>query len=230
VTALPKPPVAPLPRETLALVKLLAARGALQGPVALSSREVGKLLGMSQQGAARQLLLLERQGFLERSLGARPPRVRLTDPAREALSAEANEIRLLLSGADHLSLRGAVVSGLGEGRYYLSVPGYLRQFQEKLGYTPFPGTLNLKLDPVALGTVETLRRSEGIRIEGFTDQGRTFGGARCYPSSLQGRTAHVILPDRSHYQDVLELIAPTELRRALKLEDGDELSLEVRLP
>jgi riboflavin kinase len=42
-------------------------------------------------------------------------------------------------------LRGRVVSGLGEGQHYISRQGYLKQFREKLGFEPFPGTLNIKL-------------------------------------------------------------------------------------
>ena len=35
---------------------------------------------------------------------------------------------------------------MGEGSYYMSLKGYKKQFKEKLGYEPFPGTLNLKLE------------------------------------------------------------------------------------
>ena len=44
-----------------------------------------------------------------------------------------------------LQLEGKVVSGMGEGAYYMSLEGYRMQFNDKLGYEPYAGTLNLKL-------------------------------------------------------------------------------------
>ena len=43
-------------------------------------------------------------------------------------------------------MRGRVVGGLGQGQYYISRKGYRHQFIQKLGFVPFPGTLNIKLD------------------------------------------------------------------------------------
>jgi CTP-dependent riboflavin kinase len=40
----------------------------------------------------------------------------------------------------------------------------------------------------------------------------------------------VILPDRSHYRDVLEIIAPIGLREGLHLNDGDRLEVKVLTP
>jgi len=38
------------------------------------------------------------------------------------------------------------VSGKGEGRFYSSKRKYAEQFSENLGFLPYPGTLNVKLD------------------------------------------------------------------------------------
>ena len=45
-----------------------------------------------------------------------------------------------------LDVTGVLFSGLGEGAYYIMIKGYRKQFQSKLGFDPFPGTLNLRLD------------------------------------------------------------------------------------
>ena len=39
--------------------------------------------------------------------------------------------------------RGVVFSGRGEGSFYVSI--YARSFEEVLGFRPFPGTLNIRL-------------------------------------------------------------------------------------
>ena len=44
-----------------------------------------------------------------------------------------------------IEFRRKIVSGMGEGAYYMSLKGYRNQFIEKLGYEPYPGTLNVKL-------------------------------------------------------------------------------------
>jgi len=118
-------------------------------------------------------------------------------------------------------LRGKVASGLGEGRYYISREGYRRQFSEKLGFDPSPGTLNLKLDEPF-----TIEDSDSIEIEGFSDEGRSFGGCRCLPAEVGGVRGAVVRPERTGYPpDLLELIAPVNLREALSLSDGDEVDV-----
>jgi riboflavin kinase len=114
-------------------------------------------------------------------------------------------------------LRGRVAAGLGEGQYYISKKGYASQFLQKLGFEPFPGTLNVKLDEPFLPA-----EHQAIKIEGFWDEGRTFGDCRCYRIRLNGLEAAIVRPERSRYPpDLVEVVAPVRLRDALGLSDGD---------
>ncbi len=216
-----------LSRESFAVLKLLAARGARDAPVFLSSRELGEILGVSQQAASQYLIDLTEQGLLSRSLGGRKQGLTLTVAGADMLRRELEELRTIVEGPKPLVLEGKVVSGLGEGRYYLSQPGYVAQFEDRLGYRPFPGTLNVKLATGEVARLSEVRTLPGARIDGFQDQGRTFGGATCFPSLLAGTPCHLIVPDRTHYSDVAEFIAPVELRRVLKLKDQDKVKVEV---
>jgi riboflavin kinase len=113
-------------------------------------------------------------------------------------------------------MRGKVSAGIGEGQFYISKDGYKRQFREILGFEPFPGTLNIKLD-----TLFVPPEHKAIRIKGFQDEARTFGECRCYKIKLNGIDATVVRPERSNYPaDLIEVIAPVNLRKALVLEDG----------
>jgi riboflavin kinase len=113
-------------------------------------------------------------------------------------------------------MRGKVSAGRGEGQYYISKDGYKIQFREILGFEPFPGTLNVKLD-----TLFVPLEQKAIRIKGFQDGDRTFGKCRCYKIKLNGIDAAVVRPQRSDYpNDLIEVIAPVNLRKALVLEDG----------
>ena len=213
--------------EKFELLRLLAHLGGTRSAVDLTSREVGEKLGVSQQAADRYLVSLERAGFLTRQLGQRRQRLTLTPEGIEELRRNYHHLRRLFEGPARMKIAGVVTSGLGEGRYYLSQPGYVVQFQERLGYTPFPGTLNVRVGSDELLTVGTVKHWTGIRIDGFQASGRTFGGATCFPGRLKGQACHLIVPDRSHYQDVIELVAPVSLRETLGLRDTDAVDVQV---
>jgi riboflavin kinase len=128
-----------------------------------------------------------------------------------------------------LELVGQVISGVGEGSYYVGQEGYRQQFKRELGFDPYPGTLDLKLDKASLELRTSLMELSGREIEGFSTSERTFGPVKCFPATLRGTKVVVILPSRSHYSDVIELIAPRNLRRSLKLSDGDVVKVEVMI-
>lgn len=217
-----------LKAEEIRLLGYLAGAGAAHAPVTLTSRELGKELGVSQQGADRYLVALADRGYITRLLAQRRQRIGLTPAALDLLRKEYETYRRIFEGPATVRFAGTVVSGLGEGRYYLSQPGYVVQFAERLGYAPYPGTLNVQLSGDDLPRIGTVRRWKGIRIDGFKASGRTFGGATCYLARLSGHPCHAIVPDRTHHQDVVEFIAPEFLRGALDLKDGSSIEVEIR--
>jgi riboflavin kinase len=118
-----------------------------------------------------------------------------------------------------ITLRGKIAVGLGEGRHYISREGYRNQLIQKLGIDPFPGTLNLVIyEPLELHEVEA------VKIEGFTDENRTFGECICFPARINGIKCAIVRPKRTSYPpNLIEIIAPVNLRNALKVSDGDEV-------
>jgi len=128
-------------------------------------------------------------------------------------------------------ITGEVFTGLGEGAYYVSLNGYRMQIIEKLGFDPYPGTLNLKLtDPSDMYFREFLSHRVGILIKGFSDGRRTYGSVKAFKAKMRDIDAAVLLIERTHYgRDTLEVIAPVNLRQALNLKDGDRVSVEVYL-
>ncbi len=129
-----------------------------------------------------------------------------------------------------LTFEGTVFSGLGEGAYYLSNESYRKQFIEKLGFDPYPGTLNLRLSTdYDLETRKDLDSYPSIAIEGFTTENRTFGCVKCYRvrvnDKINGALAFAL---RGHYDlSVLEVVAPVCLRKELNLKDGDKVKVDV---
>lgn len=127
-----------------------------------------------------------------------------------------------------LTIEGTVISGFGKGQEFVTLEGYARQFREKLGYEPYPGTLNLDLEEPVRDRIDRL---EPIRIDGWEDGDRSFGVVYCYPASLDADESvplHVIVPERTdHDTATLELISPVNLRDRLDLSDGSSLAIRV---
>ncbi len=212
--------------ETL---KELALVGAIHEHISISTAKLGKLMGISQQSASVRVLQLVEEGLITRNLAARRQQLRLTDKGMEILRREYATYQKIFELEGYLGVRGSVDHGLGEGYYYMSQEGYRKQFRSKLGFDPYPGTLNLKLEGREAAKLEVLKRAEGILIDGFTSGSRTFGGAKCLFASVSGVDCAVIIPVRSHYENVLEVISQHQLRKKLGLRDGQMVEVSIRL-
>lgn len=208
----------------------LARAGAHLAPRQLTTEELARRLGISQPTAARRLADLQERGLIARRLGPRGRGISLTSAGLAALRSLHSELGATLGEKPRaMELVGQVVSGLGEGSYYMSQEGYRRQFKRELGFEPYPGTLDIRLDKTSLGFRATLSELPGKRIEGFKVPERTFGPVVCFPAILRGTQVAVILPSRGHHTDVIELVAPKNLRKSLRLADGDTVKVEVRI-
>lgn len=214
------------------LVELVKLRAHVEF-VTLSSEQLAERIGQSQQAASRHLQELESLGYVERRRTGSRLAVRLTGSGEDAVRAYYSGLKVALDTKVKRELRfvGKIFRGLGEGAYYVGLHGYRSQFKEALGFDPYPGTLNVRLE----GAVETeqkklLRSFDGVRINGFESGGRTYGGARCYLAGLgkAGLRGAVLVIDRTHYDDsVLEVISQRFLRGSLGLKDGDQVVVDV---
>ena len=215
-------------KYTFALRKL-ALLGGLDDYIAVSSRELGDALEMSQQSASKRILELLDQGLIVRDLGARKQRIKITPPGSEALKQEYNEYRRIFELTDHITIHGTVKDGLGEGGYYIGQKGYVDQFVDKLGFKPFNGTFNVAVDKEDIGKLDVIRATAGIFIKGFTHDGRTFGNVIAYKASIKNLECAVVVPERTIYADVIEIICQYHIRRTLGLSTGDKVEVKIVL-
>ena len=215
-------------KYTFALRKL-ALIGGMDDYVAVSSRELGDTLEMSQQSASKRILELLDQGLIVRDLGARKQRIKLTPAGIDALKKEYNEYRRVFELTDHITIHGSVKDGMGEGGYYIGQKGYVDQFVDKLGFKPYSGTLNVCVDKEDVGKLDVIRGTSGIYINGFTDEGRSFGAVIAYKAKIKNIDCAVVVPERSHYVDVIEIICQYHLRRTLSIGTGDRVDVRVSL-
>ena len=131
-----------------------------------------------------------------------------------------------------LTITGRVFSGMGKGRYYVGHPEYQKRFREALGYLPYPGTLNVKLeDEGTVSQLKDIRSRDGTKMGGFTLGRESFSALTCFDGKFRGEKVTLLFIDVTFYNDtVVELISPTYLRGKLGLKDGDLVSFTVDVP
>lgn len=215
------------PSLLITLYKLIEV-GAYPDEVIFTTTELAKLLGASQQTASRHLIELEKMGLIHRVRLGRRESIKITAGGVKHL----DNMFLTLKRAFEMKktevvFEGGVFSGLGEGAYYMNQEGYRKQFTEKLGFRPYPGTLNLRVRKDDQEEVRMLEASPFILIEGFTDGSRSFGPAKCFHGKVADKVnGALIFPVRTHYSgDVVELISTEYLRKMLHLKDGDSVKV-----
>ena len=204
--------------------------GASKTGIKISTTDLAEEMGGSQQSASRHLMVLEDLGLIEREVDSEGSRVQITNRGLGKLEEVMQELKWHIEGkeSETIILEGVVVSGLFEGAYYISKEGYRKQIEEKLGFDPYPGTLNIMIKHDAMEKRNRILRRQGVHLEGFHEEDRAYGSARCYHLIIDGEVeGALIVAERSiHDDDILEIIAPVYLRRELNVVDGDMVTLE----
>ncbi|WP_227375043.1 CTP-dependent riboflavin kinase [Haladaptatus halobius] len=220
--------------DELAALKLLALDGALESEVKVSCADLADRLDASNQTASRRLQRLDDAGLVTREIVSNGQWVAITDDGEWELKREYEDYRRIFENLSGVDLSGTVTGGMGEGRHYISLSGYMEQFVERLGYEPFPGTLNVELSTESVRARSAMDALDPVPIDGWEDGDRTYGPAVCYPATVETtdgesyEQAHVIAPERTHHDEgQLELIAPEKLRDELGLADDDHVTVHV---
>ncbi|MDH5462732.1 MAG: DUF120 domain-containing protein [Nitrosopumilus sp.] len=209
----------------------LLSKGAKHNYVSITTSSLGKSINKSQQAASKHLVELEQNQFIERIISGRKISVKITPKGfSEMVKLSSILQKSLDSSPSYVELKGTLISGMGEGAYYMGLKGYTKQFQSKIGYIPFPGTLNVLLDQKihqeAIKQFETL---DGIKINSFSDGMRTYGWVKCFAAKLNNSTrCELIMLERTHHDNsIIELISKHCLRKTAKLKDGSKVSIKI---
>ncbi|MEM4573666.1 MAG: DUF120 domain-containing protein [Candidatus Caldarchaeum sp.] len=201
----------------------LAEAGGITSSLKITTPILSKHFGTSQQSASRLLIILEKEGLIERRVVGRTSYVKLTSKGVGRLLDLYLTLKMIFERPVKVVLEGRVFSGYGEGSYYMSIPGYVKQMEEKLGFIPYPGTLNITL--LSKDSIENkmfLQRHADIEISGFKDEHRTYGNVKAIRVMLnETEPAVMVFPERTLYDNsVAELISQYNLREKLGLTDG----------
>jgi riboflavin kinase len=218
--------------QHLYMLLKLAEMGAYNRTAKISTEYLSKKLGMSQQTASRYLIELEHKGWIQRNISPDGSLIRIDEAGTKKLQKLYSNLQVLMEKAypPSVTLEGTVFTGLGEGAYYVSKDSYRKQIVEKLGFEPYPGTLNVKLSSdYDIKTRQELEAYPAIEVMGFQNEDRSFGLVKCYPAVIGGKIKGALVTAlRSHYDaSVLEIIAPVCLRKQLSLKDGNKVKVEI---
>lgn len=217
-------------QHILTLTHLLS-KGAKHNFVTVTTTSLGKGIKKSQQAASKHLLELENNQFIERIISGRNISVKITPKGfSEMVKLSTILQKSLDSSPSHVELQGTLVSGMSEGAYYMSLKGYTSQFKSKIGYVPFPGTLNVRLDKkVHQEAIKQFESLEGITVKSFSDGKRTYGWVKCFPAKLNNSiNCQLIILERTHHDSsIIELISKVCIRKSGKLKDGSKVTIKI---
>lgn len=131
-------------------------------------------------------------------------------------------------------MTGIIFSDLGQAASFMALGWVQTALQQRLGFKPFPATLNVRPKDAADAQVWCRMRgnSAGISL-GRANDG--FCKARLYPIELVVQSATeqnkmpgaILLPEVTDYpNDKIEIVAPVRLKKHFGLQDGDQLTWE----
>lgn len=219
--------------QHIVILSELLLSGAKNNFVELTTNEIAKKIKRSQQLASKELLDLEFFGCIKRNKKSKKYTIKVTDKGYQQVYDHFLFLKTAVeSFKQGIDFEGHIITGMGEGAYYMSLNGYKKQFKEKLGYEPYPGTLNIKLNSMLfVEAKKEMLKYPAIKIEGFSDQSRTFGWVKCYPAYINDSSninSSILILERTHYDDtIIELIAPFSIKEQFSLKNGDYVKLKV---
>ena len=127
----------------------------------------------------------------------------------------------------HWMLTGRVVSGSKKAGFFTQLDWVQDQCLSKLGFRPYPGTLNIEICEEGLSVIEALKKEEGITL---IPPNPKFCVARAFPLSIVTVRGALIVPPEDvsiHGKTIVEVMAPVRLKDALGIADGDSVTLLV---
>ena len=125
-----------------------------------------------------------------------------------------------------LCIKGKIFTGKGEGAQFVKLPWVRKQIIQKLGFTPFPGTLNIRLTEDGTKLKKLLAKARATEILPAAG----FYRGKCFRTYLVGNfECAIVVPEVDEYPEgIIEIISSANLREKLRLKDNDVV--EVKIP
>jgi len=129
-------------------------------------------------------------------------------------------------------LTGVIFSDLGQASSFMALDWVQELLNERLGYHPFPATLNVR--PKDSEDAQVWRRVQTDHAgTPLTPASDGHCGAKLYRVEIYQEANRVkvggavLLPEVKDYpQDKIEIVAPVRLKDHFEVHDGDQLTVE----
>ena len=125
------------------------------------------------------------------------------------------------------TLTGTIESGAGKGATFTRLDWVVAQCRRMLGYEPFPGTLNVRVNDEDLDSLEDFLRNPDFEL---VPDDPAFCSARLKRVTVNGIPGALVLLSedvRIHEKRVLEILAACSLKQTLGVENGDCVKIAV---
>jgi riboflavin kinase, archaea type len=107
---------------------------------------------------------------------------------------------------------------------FIEMPWVMRQLKEITGFTPYPGTLNIRLTPISADQRGHLTPKNGLPVN--PENGYLPG--YLYKAKIGDVDCYAVIPDVPSYpKDVLEIIAAENLRARLNVKNENAVTVVV---
>jgi len=128
---------------------------------------------------------------------------------------------------DPLKITGKIVGGAKQGAFFTQLDWVKEQCLIKLGFAPWPGTLNLEIPMDHVAVIEDLKVTEGLEL---VSPDSNYCSGYVFPVSIEGIPGAIVLPAedvRVHAKNIVEIISPKMLKESLGVKDGDWVTLTI---
>ena len=131
-----------------------------------------------------------------------------------------------------LKFKGKITSGLNQASSFMKKKVYAQQYQNKLGYTPFYGTLNITLENNIHLDVNGKFKKDLKVIHGDDKYGDVFflNAQITNPKNNISKKGDILFPTKTVYSfNTLEFVSDEKLRDIMSLDDEDSVTIELLL-
>jgi riboflavin kinase len=107
----------------------------------------------------------------------------------------------------------------------MKLPWVKKQIKENLGFIPYAGTLDVRITKESVKLKRALAESQGVNILPATG----FHSGKCFKASFKTESkCAIVIPQVPGYpEDLIEIIAPENLRKKFHLSDGSPVKVKV---
>jgi len=107
----------------------------------------------------------------------------------------------------------------------MRLPWVTKQITEKIGFVPYPGTLDVRLSEESVTLKKTLAKESGVDIVPAAG----FRRGKCFRAVFKTeQSCALIVPEAPGYpENLIEIIAPENLREKFHLSDGETVEVTV---